>query len=137
VRRKVYEQIGPYDETLIFEDLDFFFRASKQWQINFVTDIDTEYRVLGNSLGTTLMSTARGLDGMSIVLQKQLGVGHGTDLLIARRLRKIAMRKKELGFSGWQNDLKISNRFQRSMLDHIYLYAYPVMDLFRKKKEQS
>jgi hypothetical protein len=57
--------------------------------------------------------------------------------LIARRLRKIAMRKKDLGFSGWQNDLKISNRFQRSMLDHIYLYAYPVMDLFRKKKEQS
>lgn len=137
VRRKVYEQIGPYDETLIFEDLDFFFRASKQWQIKFVTDIDTEYRVLANSLGTTLMSTARGLDGMSVVLQKQLGVSHETDSWIARRLRKIAMRKKDLGFSAWQNDLKISNRYHRSMLDHLYLYAYPVMDLFRKKKEQS
>lgn len=137
VRRKVYEQIGPYDETLIFEDLDFFFRASRQWQIKFVTDLDTEYRVLANSLGTTLMSTARGLDGMSAVLQKQLGVGQVTDLLIARRIRKIAMRKKDLGFSGWQNDLRLSNRYHRSMLDHLYLFAYPIMDLFRKKKEQS
>lgn len=136
VRRKVYEQIGPYDETLIFEDLDFFFRASRHWQIKFVTDLDTEYRVLANSLGTTLMSTARGLDGMSTILQKQLGVGRVTDLLIARRIRKIAMRKKDLGLPGWQNDLRLSNRYHRSMLDHFYLLAYPIMDLFRKKKEQ-
>lgn len=133
VRRTVYDAIGGYDENLLFEDMDFFFRVSKEFRIEFIECPDTEYRVLSESLGSKIYTTERGLEAMSQLLRKQVGVSPETDKLLARRFRKIALLKKDMGVLNWKEDMQRSIHESGSLTDRLYLHLYPVMDHFRKK----
>lgn len=133
VRRTVYDAIGGYDENLLFEDMDFFFRVSKEFRIEFIECPDTEYRVLSESLGSKIYTTERGLEAMSQLLQKQMGVSPETDKLLARRFRKIALLKKDLGVFNWKEDMQRSISESGSLTDRLYLHWHPIMDHFRKK----
>jgi hypothetical protein len=52
VRKDVYENLNGYDENLAYEDLDFWIRASRLYQFDFIDEILFQKRVLPNSLGT-------------------------------------------------------------------------------------
>ncbi|MGL2967011.1 glycosyltransferase family 2 protein [Flavobacterium sp. XGLA_31] len=52
VKKEVYEKLNGYDENLAYEDLDFWIRASRIYQIDFIDEILFQKRVLQNSLGT-------------------------------------------------------------------------------------
>lgn len=133
VRRSVYETVGGYDENLLFEDMDFFFRVSREFRIEYIESPDTEYRVLPESLGSKIYTTERGLEAMSQLLCKQLGISPETDKLLARRFRKIALLKKDLGVSNWKEDMQRSINESGSLTDRLYLNWHPVMDHFRKE----
>ncbi len=51
VKRKVYETIGAYDETLAYEDLDFWIRASRVYDFDYVDAIVCKKRLVNHSLG--------------------------------------------------------------------------------------
>lgn len=51
VRRAVFDELGGYDETLAYEDFDFWVRSARTWRYGFQDDILTEKRVLSGSLG--------------------------------------------------------------------------------------
>lgn len=52
VRRQVLAQLGGYDETLAYEDYDFWVRSSRDYHYFFLPKVLVEKRVLKNSLGS-------------------------------------------------------------------------------------
>jgi glycosyltransferase involved in cell wall biosynthesis len=52
VRRDVYSDIGYYDESLPFEDYDMSIRIARKYQIRFISDIQTVYRIHSQSFSS-------------------------------------------------------------------------------------
>lgn len=52
VKREVLEKLGGYDETLAYEDFDFWVRSSRLYQYLFIDEIQTLKRILPNSHGS-------------------------------------------------------------------------------------
>ncbi|WP_187263222.1 glycosyltransferase [Pontibacter beigongshangensis] len=50
MRRQVLEELGGYDETLAYEDFDFWVRSSRNYKYYFLNKVTTKRRVHGNSL---------------------------------------------------------------------------------------
>ena len=50
-KRKILEELGGYDETLGFEDLDIWIRASRKYPFFFIDEILVKRRELATSLG--------------------------------------------------------------------------------------
>lgn len=120
IKREVYEKVGVYDEALIYEDLDFFFRVSRYYKVSFFESIDSEYRVLGNSLGHIVGNTPEGLESTSLILKKNWGKSKLTDLYLAKRLRKIALKKRKLNVSNWKDDFLIYLKYYPNLRDYLY-----------------
>ena len=52
MKREVLEQLNGYDENLAYEDLDFWIRASRNYNFEFVDSILVQKREVSNSLGS-------------------------------------------------------------------------------------
>ena len=52
IKKEVYDKLQGYDENLAFEDLDFWIRASRLYDFDFIDAIIFKKRVLHNSLGS-------------------------------------------------------------------------------------
>ncbi len=124
VKKEVYSTVGIYDENLIFEDLDFLFRVSRIYKIDFIDNIDTEYRIVTNSLGTKLLTTPRGLESYAAVIKKNIGHSTMGDFYLAKRLRKISLKKKEIGLSSWYPDFKLSVKYSKSVRDTLIMCLF-------------
>lgn len=51
-KKEVYEQLSGYDEDLKYEDLDFWIRASRNYEFDFIDSILVKKRIVPNSLGS-------------------------------------------------------------------------------------
>lgn len=52
--KAVFDKLNGYDTTLSYEDLDFWIRASRDYNIEFIDEIVMQKRIVSNSLQTTL-----------------------------------------------------------------------------------
>ena len=52
VKKSVYDALNGYDESLVYEDLDFWIRASRIYDFDFIDEILIQKRTVENSLGT-------------------------------------------------------------------------------------
>jgi len=52
IKKSVLEHIGGYDESLSYEDLDFWIRASRVYEFDFIDELLVQKRIASNSLGT-------------------------------------------------------------------------------------
>lgn len=52
VKKAVFDNLQGYDETLAYEDLDFWIRASRIYKFDFIDEILIQKRIVTNSLGT-------------------------------------------------------------------------------------
>ena len=52
VKKSVYDTLNGYDESLVYEDLDFWIRASRIYDFDFIDAILIQKRTVENSLGT-------------------------------------------------------------------------------------
>lgn len=50
----IFDYLRGYDTTLAYEDLDFWIRASRNYNIEFIDEILVQKRIVANSLQTTL-----------------------------------------------------------------------------------
>lgn len=55
MKRSHFELLGGYDETLFFEDLDYWFRLSRRYKIKFIDDFLIKKRQVAHSLGTQMV----------------------------------------------------------------------------------
>ena len=52
VKKSVFDTLNGYDETLAYEDLDFWIRASRIYDFDFIDTVLIQKRTVENSLGT-------------------------------------------------------------------------------------
>lgn len=52
IKKELYDKLKGYDETLAYEDLDFWVRASREYNFDFIDHSIVKKRVLCNSLGS-------------------------------------------------------------------------------------
>lgn len=52
VKKSVFDHLNGYDESLAYEDLDFWIRASRIYDFDFIDEILIRKRTVDNSLGT-------------------------------------------------------------------------------------
>jgi glycosyltransferase involved in cell wall biosynthesis len=52
IKKELYDKLNGYDETLAYEDLDFWVRASREYNFDFIDNPIIKKRVLCNSLGS-------------------------------------------------------------------------------------
>ena len=52
VKKSVFDSLNGYDETLAYEDLDFWIRASRIYDFDFIDTVLIQKRTVKNSLGT-------------------------------------------------------------------------------------
>lgn len=52
IKREVLDKLGGYDDTLAYEDLDLWIRASRLYHFNFIEDTLVRKRTLSDSLGS-------------------------------------------------------------------------------------
>ncbi len=59
IRKAVLDELNGYDETLSYEDYDFWVRSGRKWKYKFQDEILTKKRVLPNSSGTKFYEKGR------------------------------------------------------------------------------
>lgn len=52
LKKSVFDNLGGYDESLTYEDLDYWIRLSRDYEIDFIDAVLVKKRILHNSLGT-------------------------------------------------------------------------------------
>lgn len=52
IKKTVFDHLQGYDETLAYEDLDFWIRASRQYEFDFIDKLLIQKRIVANSLGS-------------------------------------------------------------------------------------
>lgn len=50
IKKSVFDDLRGYDETLAYEDLDFWIRASWKYELDFIDEIIMQKRIVSNSL---------------------------------------------------------------------------------------
>jgi glycosyltransferase involved in cell wall biosynthesis len=95
VRRECFETVGPYDESLVYEDWDMWIRIARRYEFAFTPAICTRYRVHGDSLSHLLTNQSAGSlwweADMQIAL-KHLGVNRALDVVLWDRIARSAYR---------------------------------------------
>jgi hypothetical protein len=51
IRKKVFDELGGYDESLLYEDFDFWLRSSRTWKYGFRNEVLVKKREIPQSLG--------------------------------------------------------------------------------------
>lgn len=123
-KRCVYEEIGEYDENLTYEDLDFFFRLTQKFKVLFIEEVDTNYRISDTGLGSTINSTPKGLESTSAIVWKNFGFSKNADAGLAKRLRKLALKKRELKIESWKKDFHKSLSYTKSWKDRLFYFIF-------------
>lgn len=71
IKREVYEDLKGYDESLAYEDFDFFVRSSRNWKFAYVKEPLMAKRELDTSLGKQFFTRSNLLDESTLkVCQK-------------------------------------------------------------------
>jgi len=52
IKKEVFDFLGGYDETLAYEDLDSWIRASREYEFDFIDEVLVQKRMVTNSLGS-------------------------------------------------------------------------------------
>lgn len=144
MRREVLDELGGYDESLAFEDFDFWVRSSRSYHYAYLDDVLTFKRRLPDSLSTQVTHRHNELLASSlIVCQRAFDVCHspGEQHILARRIGRF-IRK---AFYAEQFDLALRfghllSRIQppdstaRLFLGMSYLHL-PVNGLYRRFRQ--
>jgi hypothetical protein len=89
VKKTVFDHLNGYDETLAYEDLDFWIRASRIYDIDFIDSFLIQKRTVTNSLGTHFIRKNNKInDSTYFILKKaiQLNRTKQEDLAVQKRV---------------------------------------------------
>jgi glycosyltransferase involved in cell wall biosynthesis len=95
IRRACLERVGPYDETLAYEDWDMWLRLARRYEFAFLPGIALRYRVHEASLSHALSRHDRGARWWETemkILMKHLGHSRRRDAGLWARIARIAYR---------------------------------------------
>ncbi len=73
VRKSCYDKVGPYDETLFFDDWDMWLRISKHYHFIFSPAASTKYRIVATSMMRARAEEVRKCVGQLFLKHAQAG----------------------------------------------------------------
>jgi glycosyltransferase involved in cell wall biosynthesis len=73
VRKSAFDSVGPYDESLFYEDFDMWLRLSHRYRLRYLPDRLVRYRVLVDSMSHSLGLRPRLLESTARILQSWEG----------------------------------------------------------------
>lgn len=88
MRREVLEELGGYDETLAYEDFDFWVRSARNWNYTYLPEVTTKRRLHQHSLSQKFYSS----EGR--MLQSTIKVCEKAAALVKTRSEKSALIKR-------------------------------------------
>jgi hypothetical protein len=71
VKKTVFDELNGYDENLAYEDLDFWIRASRVYEVDFIDKILINKRIVANSLGTTFFKKKNTINNSTFIILKK------------------------------------------------------------------
>jgi glycosyltransferase involved in cell wall biosynthesis len=93
IKKTVFDHLQGYDEKLAYEDLDFWIRASRQYEFDFIDEPLVQKRTVTNSLGSDFFkkkgSRARKINHSTyLILKKTIALNRtrSEDLAIQKRI---------------------------------------------------
>ena len=89
IKKSVFDFLGGYDETLAYEDLDSWIRASREFEFDFIDEILIKKRTVGNSLGSNFYQKNHSINISTYkILRKalQLNRSKEEDLALQKRV---------------------------------------------------
>ncbi len=96
VRRAALEAVGPYDETLVFEDYDMWLRLADRFSFRFLPGVVVDYRMDPFSLSHSTERRVTMLESEMRLLLKWVGRSPATDRIIAEHLMRIGREMQAL-----------------------------------------
>jgi glycosyltransferase involved in cell wall biosynthesis len=126
IRRACLEQVGPYDETLAYEDWDMWLRLARQYEFVCLPGVTLRYRVHEASLSHALSRHDRGAlqaETEMKILLKHLGYTPRWDAVLWDRIARIAYRL------GRPEQLDFARAWLRSSLNPRALVLYALCRL--------
>ena len=95
IRREVLTELGGYDETLAYEDFDFWVRSARRYQYAYVDEVLTHKRQLAGSLSTQVTLSNNPLLATTLaVCRKAFALCHNDDERAALAIRLRACIRK-------------------------------------------
>jgi len=98
IKKSVLEHLGGYDESLDYEDLDFWIRSSRMFEFDFIDEPIMQKRIVTQSLATNFYnkndSRAKKIDYSTYLILKkgiQLNQSKKEDLAIQKRIHNEIM----------------------------------------------
>lgn len=89
IKKNAIDYLGGYDETLNYEDLDFWIRASRHYEFDFIDNILVKKRNISNSLSTIFLKKNNKIDLSTLkILRKafKLNRSKEEDLALQKRV---------------------------------------------------
>jgi glycosyltransferase involved in cell wall biosynthesis len=109
VRRSCFEVVGPYDESLAYEDWDMWIRLAREFDFLYQPQVTAHYRIHGSS--AMFRRKAHIVETNMRIVSKQLGVSTEGDVIIQEH---IAAFSEELYLLGGKNSVYwLQQRWQR------------------------
>ena len=126
MRKSVLMRLGGYDESLSYEDFDFFVRSASSYQYHYIDEVLTNKRVVSGSLGSEFYAIGNSMLSSSwVVCNKAYDLNHSQEEydILANRIRAFIRKcfvaqdsetaqkfKKLLSYienPGWKTDLLV------------------------------
>tara|TARA_R110000868_G_scaffold98253_1_gene270301 strand:+ start:17571 stop:18452 length:882 start_codon:yes stop_codon:yes gene_type:complete len=71
IKKTVFDALDGYDENLNYEDLDFWIRASRIYEFDFIDKVLIQKRVVSNSLGTNFFKKKNKINQSTYLILKK------------------------------------------------------------------
>ena len=89
IKKSVFDFLEGYDETLDYEDLDSWIRASREYEFDFIDEVLVKKRTVTNSLGSNFYKKKHKINKSTYkILRKALGLNRSKmeDLALQKRV---------------------------------------------------
>jgi glycosyltransferase involved in cell wall biosynthesis len=83
IKKTVFDHLEGYDETLAYEDLDFWIRASRVYDFDFIDEVLIQRRIVTNSLGSNF-------------LKRNNLINHSTYLILKKAIKLNKTKEEDL-----------------------------------------
>jgi glycosyltransferase involved in cell wall biosynthesis len=68
IKKTVFDELNGYDENLAYEDLDFWIRASRVYDFDFIDEVLIQKRTVANSLGTLFFKRNNKINNSTFII---------------------------------------------------------------------
>lgn len=108
IKKEVFDALNGYNESLAYEDLDFWIRASRDYNFDFVDSILIKRRVVTNSLGSQFVKKNSAINYSTYIILShalQLNRSKEEDLALQKRVHYEIINAYQL------KDIKLLSKF--------------------------